>query len=188
MTHRIITPVDVEPVALAEARLQCKVDDDDTSQDARLLDLISGAREQVEHDACRTVAPQTLEEALDAFPAGGAAIVLEMPPVTAITSINYTDENGTEQTLATSKYVLRTRSTAPREIALTYGNSWPATRDEAEAVRIVYATGPEECPKAAKDAILIDIEMSFCTLAPALHEAYAKARQSRIDTIKVYGF
>jgi hypothetical protein len=49
MHFKVITAVATEPVTLAEARLQCKVDADDTTHDAVLTALITAAREFAEH-------------------------------------------------------------------------------------------------------------------------------------------
>src|SRR4051794_11419297 len=98
MRYKVVTPVEIEPVSLAEARLQCKVDDDDDSHDAALTSLITAARENAEHHTGRALAVQTLEMALDAFPACGG-FGLPMLPVASVASIKYTDAAGAEQTL-----------------------------------------------------------------------------------------
>ncbi len=185
---KITTPVETEPVTLAEARLQCRIDSDDTSHDAILAAYITAAREYAEHYTGRALAPQTLEQALACFPADGEVITLDMPPVTTVTSIKYTDTAGAEQTLAGSNYALATRSQTPRNVALTYGNTWPATRDEPEAVRVVFVTGYDAVPKAVKSALLLDVQLRFDKLTPAEAVGYANARDSLLNTVKVWGF
>jgi len=93
MKFKVVTPVATEPVTLAEARLQCKVDADDTTHDALITGLITAAREFAEHYTGRALAPQTLEAALDAF-TDDDYIDLPMPPVSSVTSIKYTDTAG----------------------------------------------------------------------------------------------
>ena len=69
MDYKVITDVGTEPVSLAEARLQCKVDADDTSHDTYLQNvLIPGAREYAEHYARCAFAERALEGVLDEFP------------------------------------------------------------------------------------------------------------------------
>ena len=191
MQYRVTVPVATEPVSLAEARLQCKIDSDDTSHDAALTSLITAAREHAQHYTGRALAPQTLEVALDAFPPfDNPSITLPLCPVTSITSIKYTDLAGTEQTLLNTKYALSPYGES-RMLAPTYGSYWPTTQDVMNSVRIVQVCGytAELLPKAAKQAILLHIEIE-CPLnphTPAEREALEKARDSLLNTIKVYG-
>ena len=179
MQFKITVPVDFEdePVSLAEARLQCKVDDDDTSHDDALKALITTAREYAEHYTGHGLAPQTLEAALDCFPGDDGVIELPKCPVSEVTSIKYTDTDGNEQTFASIKYALS-----------PYGFA----RNLAPTVRIVQVCGytAELLPKAAKQAMLIHIELEspLNPHTPAEREAYEKARDSMLNNIKIYGF
>ena len=101
MTYREIVGVEAgdEPVTLAEARLQCNVDVDDTSHDTELQRLIFAARELGEHETSMGFAPRTVEAALDAFPTDEDDFIrLPLAPVVSITSVKYTDADGAEQT------------------------------------------------------------------------------------------
>lgn len=202
MTFKVVTPVATEPVTLAEARLQCKVDSDDTSHDALITGLITAAREFAEHYTGRALASQTLEMALDCFPGVSEwsigkctpdpmddFIDLDMPPVATITSVKYTDTAGVEQTVSSGDYALSLYGDS-RRVAPTYGKYWPTTRDIPNAVRILYVTGYTTAPKAVKAAILLHVEIE-CPLVPhtpAEREALEKARDSLLNTVKVYGF
>ena len=203
MDHTIITAVTAEPISLAEARLQCKVDSDDTTHDAVLSALITAAREFAEHYTGRALAPQTLELALPSFPtviphpifdhpaftAGDLSITLSMPPVSSITHIKYTDTAGVEQTIAGSAYALSTYGDS-RTIAPTYGNYWPTTRAIPDAVRVRYVTGYTQLPKAVKAALLLHVELEspLNPHTPAERESLEKARDSLLNTVKVWGF
>lgn len=156
MAYKIITAVATEPVTLAEARLQVKLTaDDSTAEDALLLAWITAAREVAEQFTGRALAPQTLEMALDEFPACEDDVIsLAMPPVATITTVKYTDAAGVEQTIAASAYALSLYGDA-RRLAPTYGNYWPVTQDIPDAVRIRYVTGYTTAPKAVKAAILL---------------------------------
>jgi len=189
MNFKVVTPVSAEPVSLQEARLQCKIDEDDTSHDAALTSLVTTAREYAQHYTGRALAPQTLEVALDAFPPfDHPSITLPLCPVTSITSIKYTDLAGTEQTLLNTKYALSPYGES-RMLAPTYGSYWPTTQDIMNSVRIVQVCGYTTCPKAAKQAMLIHIELEspLNPHTPAEREALEKARDSLLNTIKVYG-
>ena len=185
MKHKVVTPVASEPVTLAEARLQSKVDSDDTSHDALVGALITAAREFAEHYTGRALATQTLEGALDAFPAEDF-IDLPMPPVASVTSVLYTDTAGDEQTLSAADYALSTYGNA-RRINLAADAVWPETQEIADAVRIRYVAGGT-APKAAKAAMLLHIELEspLNPHSPAEREAKERARNALLDTVKVY--
>jgi uncharacterized phiE125 gp8 family phage protein len=182
MTYKIVTAVATEPVTLAEARLQCKVDSDDTSHDALFDALITAAREFAEHYTGRAIGEQTLETALDWFPAEDF-IDLPMPPVASITSVLYTDTAGDEQTF--TGYTLSPYNA--RRINLTADAEWPQTQECAEAVRIRYVTGTV-VPKAVKAAMLLHIELEspLNPHTPAERESKERARNALLDTVKVW--
>ena len=57
MSYRVITAVAIEPVTLAEARLQLRMTVDDTAADDPLINvLITAAREFAEHYTGRALA------------------------------------------------------------------------------------------------------------------------------------
>lgn len=200
MKHKVITAVTVEAITLAEARLQCKVDSDDTSHDAVLTSLITAAREFAEHYTGVALAQVTIEEALDCFPTTlDGTICLPKPPVASITHIKYTDTAGVEQTVSSGDYALSSYGT-PRRVAPTFGKYWPSTQDIPDAVRIRYVTGYAAtghsatgefaaCPKAAKAAMLlhIEIESPLNPLTPSERENMERARDALLNTVKVYG-
>jgi uncharacterized phiE125 gp8 family phage protein len=186
MAYRIITAATVEPVTLAEARLQCKLtDDDSTDEDALITAWITAAREQAEHYTGRALAVQTIEMALDCFPEYEDDVIsLDMPPVTAITSVKYTDTAGVEQTISPSAYALSLYGDS-RKLAPTYGNYWPSTRDIPDAARIRCVCGYASVPKAAKSAILLMVADRFENREGA--SDIPLAARCLLDTIKVYG-
>jgi uncharacterized phiE125 gp8 family phage protein len=188
MAFKVTTAVENEPITLAEARLQCKLDSDDTAWDSVLTALITAAREYGEHLTQRALAPQTLEMAIDRFPCD-SYFDLDMPPVSSVTSIKYDDTAGVEQTLSTSVYAFSTYGDA-RRVSLKYCQVWPCTYSQANAVRIRYVTGYTVLPKSAKAALLLHIELNFpnTSLTPDERTAYEKARDALLEPIKVYGF
>lgn len=190
MQFKVITPVTAEPVSLAEARLQCKVDSDDASHDAVLTSLITAAREYAEHFTGRALAPVTLEAALDAFPWCSEGFDLPCPPVTEITSIKYTDPAGVEQTLAPAAYSLSTYGDS-RTVTPAAGTFWPATFGVPDAVRVRFTAGyaGDTLPQALKAAMLLHIEMEspLSALTTAEREGLCKARDSLLNTKKIWG-
>lgn len=150
MRYKVITAVATEPVTLAEAKLHLRVDA--TDEDTLITTMITVAREFAEHYTGRALAPQTLEMALDKFPKD--RIDLDMPPVTSVTSVKYTDTAGVEQTVLATDYSLSTYGES-RQISLADSKTWPSTQDIADAVRIRYVTGYTTAPKAVKSAMLL---------------------------------
>lgn len=134
----IISPPVSEPVSIAEAKLQCRVDADLTADDALISALIVAVREQAEQEIGGALMPQTWERTLDAFP--DVEIELGMPPVASITSIKYLDAAGVEQTLSGSAYTLDA-VTAPGWVLPAAGTDWPDTGDYANAMRVRFVCG-----------------------------------------------
>lgn len=192
MDFKIVTDVTAEPVTPAEARLQCKLTDSDTSvEDGLIGDWITAAREAAEHHTGRTLAPKTVEIALDAFPSGSDEILLPLSPVNSITSIKYIDANGVEQTLASNQYTLDVYGDS-RVIVANYGCLWPVTRVQANAVKIVAAVGYASAPRAAKAAMLLTIAHLFEHRSAVIADARAVAvelpqgAQALLDTVTIW--
>lgn len=139
-----------EPVTTAEAKTHLRVDG--TDEDAYIDTLVKAAREKIEIDAERALLPQTLVLRLDRFP---GIIELRRCPVTAVSSITYVDTTGATVTLAATEYQTDV-STEPGRIAPAYGKSWPATRDQANAIVVTFTAGYANAaavPASAKHAI-----------------------------------
>jgi uncharacterized phiE125 gp8 family phage protein len=134
----VITPPASEPVTPAEAKASPSFRVTGTTDDADITVLIKAARETAEAITRRALITQTLELVLDAFPTGG--IDLYCPPIQSITSIKYIDTDGVEQTLSSALYDLDS-DTEPGMVAPAYGESWPATLDQINAVRVRYVAG-----------------------------------------------
>jgi uncharacterized phiE125 gp8 family phage protein len=156
MALKIITHPATEPITLAEAKLQCKVDG--TDDDTLITSLIQAAREEAEHEVGRPLITQTWELVLDAFPA--AEISLGKPNVLAITSLKYYDEAEVEQTMASSDYTLDTEDTADCWVHPAIDTEWPATLDTANAVRVRFTCGygsASDVPATIKAWMLVRI-------------------------------
>lgn len=104
-------------------------DDDDA-----LLAFIESARAEVETYLGKTLLSATWELKLDAFE---SEIELKMGPVQSITSIEYVDPDGVTQTLASDQYQFDRAG----RLKPSYGNSWPSTRCQFDAVTITYVAG-----------------------------------------------
>lgn len=138
MTLKLITAPATEPVTLAEAKLQCRVDADITRDDALITALITAAREQCEHEVGRALITQTWEQVLDAFPT--AELPLGRPDPITVVSVKYIDEAGTEITLDPSAYYADL-DTMAGWVLPAEGTTWPTTNDTANAVRVRFTAG-----------------------------------------------
>ena len=151
-----------EPVLIDECNLYSRLD---TQDEATLVrSWLKAAREMVEKDSRRPLMSQTLTLYMDCFPA--RTIYLERSPVISVTSIGYVDTDGSSQTLATSHY--RTDLVSePARITPAYGDVWPFTRYQTNAVNVVFIAGyatVAEVPEIAKE--LIRTVVDFWYLRP----------------------
>ena len=129
----------VEPVSLAELKLQARIDADLTEED-ELLDLyIRVATGQVENETGRQLLPATWVYRASRFPCCGV-LTLPRPPLLSVTSVVYVDGAGASQTWASSNYVVQTASDT-EQLSLAYGVSWPSVRSQHTAVTITYRAG-----------------------------------------------
>lgn len=149
-----VAPV-IEPVSLEEAKANSRIVSD--ADDELIRRLIKVARTQFEEETGRQCCRATWQLKLDEFPNGGEFIELPRPPLVSVSSITYTDTTGVSQTVSPSYYAVST-AWEPGRIRLTYGYSWPATRDVKEAVTITYLAGyatAAEVPENWRHAILM---------------------------------
>lgn len=155
MPSVLVTAPAAEPLTLAEAKLHLRVDDN--ADDALIGALITTARQHAEHDTRRALVTQTWKLVLDAFPE--AKVTLDHAPVSAVVSVTYTDPDGVLRTLAPEGYTLDA-ITEPCRLVPSYGNRWPATRAQVNAVAITYTSGygaPEAVPESIKRWMLLRI-------------------------------
>ena len=132
----LITPPAVEPLTNAEAMVHLKVD---SQIEIPYIDnLIKAARVTAERITRRALITQTWDLYLDAFP--GWEIGIPKPTLQSITSIKYTDTDGVLQTLAAAKYLVDEKS-EPGRITPAYGEVWPVTRAQTNAVVVRFVAG-----------------------------------------------
>ena len=143
---RATTPPTVEPVTLAEARVQCQMSPDDTSQDLRLLGYVAAARGMAEQETGQRLMPQTWELYLDAWPAGGR-IELPQLPVRSIASVKYTNAAGVLTTIDPAAYRLDQRALRA-VLQPVYGGAWPTDvrSDDEGVITIAYVCGLAATP------------------------------------------
>lgn len=157
MTLVQIAQPGAEPVSLEEAKAHLRVDG--ATDDAYVEALIGAARAHIENVTNRAVVQTQYRLDLPGWPACGV-ITLPRPPLQAVTAIQYVDDGGTLQTLASGQYQVTTPSgpCAPRgTVRPTYGVTWPSVRPQPSAVQVSFATGyaPSACPKPLRAALLM---------------------------------
>jgi uncharacterized phiE125 gp8 family phage protein len=159
-----VTPASEEPVSVADAKAQCRVDSED--EDLYLRDnLIVAARQWAETLTGRAFVQQTWELKLPAFPE--CEIELPKPPLISVTSVKYLDTAGVEQTWAPTNYIVTapTGETAQRgRITPAYGVIFPSTHPVPDAVRIVFVAGygaVSAVPRGIKNAILFHVAQAY---------------------------
>lgn len=151
MTTRKISATNY-PVTLAEAKLRLRIDS--SADDTDLQMMIEAATGLAQSITRRSIATNTWQLKLDAFP---AEIRLLHPPIVAVQSITYVDPDGATQTLAGSAYSVDTAS-EPGWILPADGTEWPDTKDTANAVTVNYTAGYGlSCPSEIKQFILLQV-------------------------------
>lgn len=157
-TLTVITEPAVEPVTRTEAKLALRVDHDD--DDSRIDALIEAARHFAESYTGLYIMPQTVELALDAWPA--STFDLGVWPLESIDSVKYDDTSSpvTEQTLtANTDYIADTTTRGGR---LTTVGGWPTVAARPNPIRIRMTAGyplagsplTGDAPESIKEGVL----------------------------------
>lgn len=158
MAHKIIIGPASEPVSLASAKLNSRVDS--ALEDTWFNDAIQSAREQAEHRTGRAFINRTIEFVLDAFPTDG--ILVPVSPVDSIVSIKYINSSGIETTISSGEYTLDNYGL--RQWILPV-NEWPITYDAANAVKVQVVVGygatDASVPASVKSWIKLAVDAQY---------------------------
>lgn len=153
MFYKVTTQPTFEPVTVKEAKKHCRVLDN--SEDSLIEDLIVAAREYAELITGSKLAEQTITAVCDKFPIINK-LRLPVGPVVSVTSLIYTDTEGTNAAFA--DFTLDSFSN-PAKIVLNPGASWPSVDlHPVNPIKIVYQAGNTDAngiPKKIKQAILL---------------------------------
>lgn len=146
-----LPPPIAEPITLAQARLQCSIDDGITVWDELLSVYITAAREYAEEYTGTAIgARDSLTVQLTTFPANGGAITLPQWPVLGVISISYIDAYGNLLFVPQGDYVLNP-NVKPRTVILQPDAAWPTdSGGAANNITVTYASGyslPGESPQ-----------------------------------------
>jgi len=151
----VVTAVAAEPITLADAKAHLRVDI--STDDAYITALIIVARQQAEHEAQRSFAPQTLRIRANEF---GDGVELRRGPVNAVTHVRYQDATNVQQTLSASSYYLDRSGFVPA-VRAAFGAIWPAVYQQNDVIEVQYTAGTwntgagVEAPRAAVQYMLL---------------------------------
>lgn len=148
--HTVTVAPVVEPVTLAEAKAQCRIDGN--SDDGLLQQYISEVRDHVETYCGVALAPQTVTINCDGF---SDFARLPVVPLISIVSISYVDEDGDQQTLSADIYEARSDGLIA-SIALRNGKAWPKT-EKGSRVMVTAQVGSTKVPPKVRGAMLLMI-------------------------------
>jgi len=142
-----------EPVTLAEARTQCRLDGDITDEDTLISTiLIPAARRYCEQHCQRPL----LSEDLMQWRGQPAPRIELAAGLVAVESVNYMDADGVEQTLPPARYYTDTAEHIGTVQLL--GGQWPAMQlHHPKPLRIQYRAGwpTDAVPADIKQAMLL---------------------------------
>jgi uncharacterized phiE125 gp8 family phage protein len=143
-----VSPIS-EPVSLAEARSQCRIDG--TDSDGDLNRYIIAARTLIEEYTGTKLVSQTVLMQASRF-----CDLIDLPtaPIISVSSVKYLDTTGVEQTLDTSVYELVNTGLDP-QIRLKINQTWPSARPVSDAVRVTATVGYSTVPESLRAAMLM---------------------------------
>ena len=135
-TTQTVSP-STTPISVAEAKQHLRVDHD--SDNNYIASLISVETKTAEQSLRKALMQQTRRLDVCEFPA--SEFVLDMPPLNAVTSLDYTATDGSTATVGSSVYDVDTAS-VPGRVLLAKDQTWPTPQEEThDAVRLTYTTG-----------------------------------------------
>jgi uncharacterized phiE125 gp8 family phage protein len=137
-TWTLVTGPALSVIDVVEAKQHLRITDN--QNDVAVAQFIAAATEEAEQYMGRGLLTQSWKLQLDWFP---NEIPLPMAaPLQSITSVKYYDENGTQQTLATTYYGTDIVS-RPGKVVLKPDQSWPGVQSDRRngRVEIIYVVG-----------------------------------------------
>jgi uncharacterized phiE125 gp8 family phage protein len=157
----VVTAVSVEPITLSEAKAHLRVGF--TTDDAYITALITIARQQAEHEAQRSFAPQTLRVRASTW---GDGIALPRGPLNSVSHVRYQDAANVQQTLSVSAYYVDRAAFVP-VVRNASGSKWPNTYPHNDVIEVQYTAGTwgvaagVESPKSALHYMLLLISSMY---------------------------
>jgi uncharacterized phiE125 gp8 family phage protein len=173
MNLLVYTAPATEPVTVAELKTHLRLDH--AADDTWLGVAIQAAREAIEARCRRALVSRTYDGFIDAFP-GADWIEIPMPPVASITSVKYYDEGGTQQTLASTVYLLD-QTSLPARLYLAPDQQWPSLQDRRNAIAVRFVAG-----YGAAAAVPAALRLACLMLAADLYEHRGSSAEQRLES------
>lgn len=136
------------------AKLWLRVDT--SADDTIVAALIKAARQVIESQCNLTCTTTTHTLTLDCFPS--TWIYLPRGPLQSVTSVKYYDSDGTQQTWASTNYIVDTKTPSPR-IGRADGISWPIYDTRIAPIEVVYVAGYGNAATDVPDALIVAAKM-----------------------------
>ncbi len=153
------TPATKWAVTLDEAKQHCRVDSDDTEDDAVLTRLIKAATDMVEQQAGKALLEQTWN-LLIAAPDGAGHLHLPLTPVISVDDISYFDRDNVSQSATVGDFQLY-KDEDHAWLEPKQGNVWPATYARHDAITVQFKAGfganETDVPENLRQAVLLTV-------------------------------
>ena len=177
-------------LTLEQLRRHCRIDPPDSANDVDtdLSAALAAAQAYAQHYTGISIGSQTLELALDEFPADGPIQLLQ-GPVTSITSVQYIDTAEVEQTITSTDYTLDDYAT-PAWLVPAYDVEWPDTLATTNAVKVRYVAGAATIDGAVAAALRLLVGHYFTNreaIASGTVVEIPLGVRALLDTVKDYG-
>lgn len=184
---KVITDATVEPISLAEAQAQGRIDTTTAADDSLIEDIfIPAARRYLEDRTGRTFHQKTLEWIFDRFPCSSLdPLCLRLAtPLITVTSVKYKDSAAAETTWGASNYIVDVDASVGR-IVPAYQVQWPIyTPYPIQSVRVRGTAGIATASPITEAGA--DIKYPMCMLVAAMfenREAESIPERSVMDTL-----
>jgi uncharacterized phiE125 gp8 family phage protein len=160
-----VVPPAALPLSLNELRAQCRLTDDDGSdQDALLMSYLRAAVDYAERYTSLGLITQTVDQTFSAFPTSRyqpARLKLRRRPLQSVEAVYYRDLDGAEVELASTVYNIRGVGSEWNygSLGLALPQAWPSVAIDDEAVRVRYVVGfgddHNSVPAAIRQALMM---------------------------------
>ena len=170
----LVTAPTTEPLTLANVRDNHLRVTNGTAEDDYIETLIRVARRRAERVTRRALATQTWRMVLDRFPCE-RELLLPLPPLQEVVSIDYLDEDGVRTTWGGSPLpydvTIPSGPTAGRaRVAPVYDTTWPDHRRQLGSVRIQFTCGYADAGSPALPDVPEDIAHGMLLMVGELYK------------------
>lgn len=152
MALKLVTAASAPLVSLVDAKKHLNIfHDDDDDYIKSLVEVAASHIDGAEGWLGRAFGRQSWELSLDVFPPG--EIRLPLPPLQEVTEVAYTKDDGTAGTVVDFREFGVGSVGGQGFVLPAYGERWPTTRNEPEAVRVKFTAGYEALPAQVGHAV-----------------------------------